>query len=219
MVRAVTGAIGVHYDSYPDSGWSVDNLAPMTPANPLAVYGTGSGNQLSWDPPVDEDFQYFRIYRDTDPDFTPGPGNLVDATVGHDWTDPVWDMPGVFYRISAVDFSGNESDYAAPDGPTVGIGGRDVPTVVQFLPGAPNPFRSATLLRFALPAASRVELDVYDVGGRRARHLAGGRFEAGHHAVRWNGADDAGRALPPGMYLARLRSGDVTRTQRIVRVE
>ncbi len=219
MIRAVTAAIGVQFDSYPDQGYSVDNLAPMVPANAVASYATGDGNQLSWDPPVDEDFQYFRIYRDADPDFTPGPGNLVDATTAHAWTDPTYDASGVYYRISAVDVSGNESAYASPDGPTVDVADAARPALLQLFPGAPNPFRTATTLRFDLPVESALTLRVYDIGGRRVRLLASGRFEAGTHAVRWDGRDDAGRLLPPGLYLTRLSAGRVEKSQRIVRMK
>jgi hypothetical protein len=219
MVRAITTTIGVHYDSYADSGYSVDNLAPMAPANALANYGTGSGNQLSWDPPVDEDFQHFRIYRDTDPDFTPAPGNQVAATTANAWTDPGFDTEGVFYKLSAVDFSGNESGFAAPDGPTVGIDGEGRPQVLILYPGAPNPFRGETVLRFGLPAEAQVELLIYDITGRRVKTLARGRFEGGRHSVRWNGRDDGGRALAPGLYLARLIADGDHKTRRLVRVE
>ena len=125
----------------------------------------------------------------------------------------------MFYKISAVDFSGNESEFAAPSGPTVGIADSGLPTTLQFYPGAPNPFRSATMLRFALPVDSKVELSVYDVTGRRVRSLADHTFDAGIHTIRWNGRDDAGRTLPPGLYLTRFNANGVLRTQRVVRVQ
>jgi hypothetical protein len=49
--------------------------------------------------------------------------------------------------------------------------------------------------------------------------LARGRFEGGRHSVRWNGRDDGGRALAPGLYLARLIADGDRKTRRLVRVE
>jgi hypothetical protein len=52
----------------------------MVPQNPSVSYNTGSSTQLAWDPAVDEDFQYFKVYRGTTPDFVPGSGSFVTGT-------------------------------------------------------------------------------------------------------------------------------------------
>ncbi|MCH7549632.1 MAG: PKD domain-containing protein [Candidatus Krumholzibacteriota bacterium] len=114
MVSAETTTPSVFFFSAPDSGYSVDNIAPGVPQAFAVAYNTGSGNQLSWDPAPEPDFQYFKIYRNTDPSFTPGPGNLVDATAATNWTDPDFDGGMVYYQITAVDDAGNESDPASP---------------------------------------------------------------------------------------------------------
>jgi flagellar hook assembly protein FlgD len=36
------------------------------------------------------------------------------------------------------------------------------------------------------------------------RRVASGRFPEGAHRVRWDGRDDAGRAVAPGVYVYRL---------------
>jgi hypothetical protein len=68
---------------------------------------------------------------------------------------------------------------------------------------APNPFRGGTSIRFTVPRAGAVELAVYDVAGRRVRTLLRGAQPAGDGAVTWDGRDDAGREMPPGVYLYR----------------
>jgi hypothetical protein len=64
----------------------------------------------------------------------------------------------------------------------------------------PNPFNPRTSLRFELARPVQVNVDVFDVRGRRVRQLFHGRLEAGPQAVVWDGRDDAGRALPSGVY-------------------
>ncbi len=89
----------------------------------------------------------------------------------------------------------------------------------RLLPNAPNPFATGTAVRFELPVAADVTLSIVDVAGRTVRVLADGRMAAGSHAPLWDGRDDAGRAVSPGCYFARLTGAGVTRTvgMRLVR--
>lgn len=68
----------------------------------------------------------------------------------------------------------------------------------------PNPFNPETTIRYALRAASRVELGVYDVAGREVATLVTGPRDAGTHFVRWDGRDVTGRPVPSGPYFYRL---------------
>jgi flagellar hook assembly protein FlgD len=74
-------------------------------------------------------------------------------------------------------------------------------------PATPNPFAPAsggTRLTVALSAAGDVRLAIYDVAGRLVRSLVDGHRAAGTHPVRWEGRNDAGRAVAPGVYYVRL---------------
>jgi hypothetical protein len=84
--------------------------------------------------------------------------------------------------------------------------------------GAPNPFAAAggTNLRFTLPAPGPVELCVFNAAGSRVRVLANGLLPAGRHDLRWDGRDDRGALLGPGLYFGRLRSSGAMVTRRIV---
>ena len=84
-----------------------------------------------------------------------------------------------------------------------------------LLGNAPNPFRDGTLVRFALPEASDVTLEVYDMIGRRVALLADRQpMAAQEHALELDGRD-----LPSGNYLVVLRtpSHAEARTITIVR--
>ena len=71
----------------------------------------------------------------------------------------------------------------------------------------PNPFSGTTTVRFDLPVASRVEVSIFDLQGRRVRTLASGEFAAGFQSVVWDRRDDAGNSLRPSVYLCRLVAG------------
>jgi hypothetical protein len=45
--------------------------------------------------------------------------------------------------------------------------------------------------------------------------LADAALEPGEHILRWDGLDDGGRRVPPGLVLIRLRAGGETITGRI----
>jgi len=73
---------------------------------------------------------------------------------------------------------------------------------------APNPFASATELRYSVAAAGRVEIGVYDVAGRLVTTILDGFRAPGSHVARWNGVDAHGRPVASGIYWVRLHSGD-----------
>ncbi|MBK7368169.1 MAG: hypothetical protein IPJ04_09750 [Candidatus Eisenbacteria bacterium] len=91
-----------------------------------------------------------------------------------------------------------------------------LPQELSFALASANPSHGPAQLRFALPSARDVSIDVLDVSGRRVRTLASGRQEAGTHSVEWNGADEQGRALPNGTYFARFASGADRRTAKVL---
>ncbi len=68
----------------------------------------------------------------------------------------------------------------------------------------PNPFRSETKFRLALPAPASVRVAIYDVTGRQVRRLLERRVAAGDRDLAWDGKDDQGREVPAGIYFARL---------------
>jgi subtilisin-like proprotein convertase family protein len=95
--------------------------------------------------------------------------------------------------------------------------GEPTPTALALSPVTPNPSRgNGAAIRFGLPRPGAASLALYDVSGRRVRSLVEGALEAGVHVCRWNGRDDSGRPLSPGIYLVRLRAGGSQLTQRMV---
>lgn len=92
-----------------------------------------------------------------------------------------------------------------------------VPGPALLSPAYPNPFNPSTTLRFRLERDVALRLEVVDATGRRLRLLADGPYAAGSHELRWDGRDEAGNALPSGLYLARLSGRDVTtQTQKLL---
>jgi len=93
----------------------------------------------------------------------------------------------------------------------------------RLLPNAPNPFNPSTQLRFALDRAGDAALNVYDAQGRLVRAFPAAAYDAGPHALTWDGRDATGRPVASGVYQVRLTArvdGQLVRqTRSVVLVE
>lgn len=85
-------------------------------------------------------------------------------------------------------------------------------------PSVPNPGRPSSTIHFTVPVATVVDLGIYNVLGQRVRTLVSQHLSAGEHRESWDGRDDAGEELPPGMYFVRVTQGTVTESRRLALV-
>ncbi|MFA4906740.1 MAG: FISUMP domain-containing protein [archaeon] len=84
-----------------------------------------------------------------------------------------------------------------------------IPTVYSLRQNYPNPFNAETVIEYALPEKSAVELIVYDLQGREVRQLVSGTQSPRYYRVIWDGKNDAGQPVASGIYLLRmLASGE-----------
>lgn len=94
------------------------------------------------------------------------------------------------------------------------------PTAFRFAFASSNPSRGDMRMTLDLPQPSRVTAEVLDVAGRRLRRLdMGSELGAGVHPLFWDGADEAGTRLPPGLFYVRVRAGAETSVIRVVRLD
>ena len=213
FVRAATAQPTVYFDSPADSGYSIDNLAPAMPLNlGVAYVWAGAGNELDWDALLEPDLSHFRVYRGATADFLALPETHVAVTTNTSWLDPQAQGTLVYYKVSAVDFAGNES---APASPLQVTATPALPKQPVLLPNFPNPGPSQTALRFALPTAASFRMTVYDSAGRRV-WLHEGRGDAGENALLWDGRDSGGQVVASGSYYAQLRVGTQSMTRKLL---
>ena len=215
FIRAATDEPTEFYDSSPDSGYSVDNLAPHAPEGLTLVYIAPSSTELSWDVCPDEDFQYFCVYRETDPAFKPSSENRVCVTTETCWTDYIEEVWKYTYKLTAVDINGNESHYDSAKTVTEAEI-PEAPKAFALHQNVPNPFNPATTIRFDLPRAAYVRLNIYDVSGRLIRTLMDAKMEPGIKEIAWDGKDSKGQETTSGVYFYRLTAGSFTATKKMV---
>ncbi len=68
-----------------------------------------------------------------------------------------------------------------------------------------NPFHGGAGVVLALPSRGTATLEVFDVAGRRVASLREAAAEPGVHEVSWDGTDDSGGRVAPGVYFMRLQ--------------
>jgi hypothetical protein len=204
MVEAHAAASGAFWSSAPDSGYSVDNLAPATPAPFLGSYAAGT-TTMSWGPNGESDLAGYRLYRGTGVGFTIGPGNLVTPLTSTAYADPAGEP--YIYKLTAVDVHGNESAPATLVPAGALAVGDDAPATLAFVLDGANPTRSGASLRFELPARADVRVTILDAQGRRIRSLVDAAYAPGRYTARWDGADASGARVADGLYFARLSAG------------
>jgi hypothetical protein len=86
----------------------------------------------------------------------------------------------------------------------LGISARrsDVPRDFFVSQNHPNPFNPVTTIRFGLPSASQVRVEVWNLRGEKVATLLDGRKEAGTHEVVFDA-----KGLPSGVYLYWVEAG------------
>jgi hypothetical protein len=213
FVSALTATPGVYFDSDPDSGYSLDNLAPSPPPN----LRMESATDVAWDECSAQDFDYFSVYGSAAPGLD-STATLIGYTI-----NTVMDVTGeqyLNYHVTATDFSGNEGDASSVENEYAGVGleeGR--PAAFALKPNRPNPFESRTVVGFDLPKPCAVRLEVVDVQGRVVRVLADAAWPAGRHWVVWSGENDAGGVAGPGVYFVRIQAGDFAAETKMLRLK
>jgi len=107
------------------------------------------------------------------------------------------------------------------DVPKVAVEDRAVeaalPRRTALLTSAPNPFRGASRLHYAVPREMRLSLAVYDLTGRKVRTLLASNVKPGAYSATWDGRDAQGRHVAQGVYFYRLQGEDVTLTCKVIK--
>jgi hypothetical protein len=108
----------------------------------------------------------------------------------------------IYSSYASASFVGPTTDVSEPGA---------LPNDFSLAQNYPNPFNPTTTIDYDLPQAADVKLQVFDIIGREVDLLVGGRQEAGHHSVIWDGADRSS-----GMYFYKIQAGDFSETKKML---
>ncbi len=155
-----------------------------------------------------------------------GPFQFADTTavIDYAWfsTDPV-------FIASATSMEGETNPdfttaaYISRAGGSTGVGDGDggevkVPLAFRLGQNVPNPFNPQTNITFAVSGESEMDIDlsVFTIRGSKVKTLVSDRKSPGEYVVSWDGRDDNGKALPSGIYLYRLTTGEHSQTRKMM---
>jgi len=89
-----------------------------------------------------------------------------------------------------------------------------LPKKTSLLSNYPNPFNATTKIQFQLAKPSDVEINIYDILGRRVETLTRPNQPAGQHSLIWHAGD-----LPSGIYFYKLQAGDYRQARKCLLIK
>ena len=218
-----TISVPLHVDTTRDDPRFTLQVAPSGAELPLELVGLDAtlqndAVQLRWQVKdvVNETGFYVdrRTVTDTTGSASPGPwtevgrvavtGTSPQTTYRFQDADLPYEAVQYVYRLRQVEADGtvHRSDPVRIDRSAV-----QKPTLKRSFP---NPASTQATIRYAVPRAQHVRIDLYDLLGRRVRVLTDERKRAGRHQLTLDTSD-----LPSGTYFYRLDAADVTSTRKV----
>ena len=177
------------------------------------ITGDGRGNvaamNIRWPAPegtpnlnlFSDSLRCIQAWRLQPPPGDPDPGTFLDIAfdgAGHFYLADTFHQRIVKYRYARV----------VPP----------APPLFTLAPVRPNPSAGAVRFEFTTRVDGPAQLDVHDVAGRRLRRWEWTMLAAGPHRVDWDGRDDTGRSVGPGVVHYRLTSNGARLVDRLVQL-
>jgi hypothetical protein len=95
------------------------------------------------------------------------------------------------------------------------LGNGIIPDDFYLYPVYPNPFNAGVTIRFELEDEGEVQLNVFDISGKRIwQHSA--KFTIGTHSIKWDGKNLHGYKVPSGTYFIEASNGPLIKTKKML---
>ena len=167
-------------------------------------------NSWMWD--FNNDVNYFRIYRgfDSSPDLD----QVYDIATDTSYIDTQVILgKAYYYRITSVDFAGNESNFSEEIMVSVTLIENDKHNINKFILGQnyPNPFNPITKIKFSIPKQGNVKIELFNTLGKKIKTLLNQSISSGYHEIQFNAHD-----LSSGIYLYRIQFGKFQDVKKMI---
>ncbi len=192
------------------AGYSVDNLAPSIPEGLQGILTPNSKVKLEWMSNSEKDFNYYSIYKSFSGMQYRKINTTIDTVFFDDSTQYNIDY---YYKISAVDYSGNESEKSNEVKITITDANdkSQIPLKYGLFQNFPNPFNPSTIIRYTVAKESFVNIILYNVLGKQIATLVNESKPAGNYSVQFNAIN-----LPSGIYFYKMQAGTFVETKKLL---
>jgi len=89
-------------------------------------------------------------------------------------------------------------------------------SIILLSQNYPNPFRSATKIIFELNSNGKTKLAIMNIEGTIVKQYNFDILEKGKYEITWDGTNNSGNKLPPGIYYYRLLVDDRQKTRTLI---
>jgi hypothetical protein len=200
----VTGWVSDGQDSVAQK-WHIDLLQLEVSACDFKGYFSNGFIELAWENKSSSDIVLFHVMRATQPDGVYE--NIHTEKISPDHPDQFYfrDRPSgtaqkYYYKLEAISNTGK-------------IFNSEPVEINVILPGEsslhqnyPNPFNQETTIHYDLPASENIQLQIFDLSGKKVRTIFYGPAPAGFHSIVWDGKNDNGYDVTSGTYFCVLAS-------------
>ncbi|MFH2036028.1 MAG: T9SS type A sorting domain-containing protein, partial [Candidatus Zixiibacteriota bacterium] len=91
-----------------------------------------------------------------------------------------------------------------------------LPSDFKLYQNYPNPFNPATIIKYSLTHKERVQLNIYNILGRKVKTLVDRIESAGQYEIVWDGTDDSHHDAASGIYFYRIIIGNGAKTRKMI---
>ena len=142
-----------------------------------------------------------------------GQGNVSHQTI-YTYTDnSVNEGESYDYRLADVDYNGNIEYHSLQ---LMGVSSSNVPQQFVLYPNYPNPFNPVTTIRYDLSKESFVDITIYDMLGNVVNNLIYTNQSSGYKSIQWNATNNIGAPVSAGVYLYKIKAGDLVETKKMI---
>jgi hypothetical protein len=127
-----------------------------------------------------------------------------------------YNFKGIIDDVRIYDYALSVEEIEALYGETSAIHPeiKSIPKNFSLMQNYPNPFNPMTMIKYDLPQAVTVKLQIFDLTGRLVQTLVNEHKPAGHYSAVWNAQN-----VSSGIYFIRLSAGDFTAVKKCVKLK
>lgn len=91
-----------------------------------------------------------------------------------------------------------------------------IPIQFKLSQNYPNPFNGTTTILYGVPRPAYVQIEIFDLIGRKVYAYQTEKMYTGFHPFTWDGSDNSGVPLPSGIYFYRFSDGESALVRKLL---